>query len=101
MKMAKWYLEDKVNEGAGEVLILKGEPLENSKQRMIYKASRAEFRLIYNSHDKMIGYLFKYAYDDIYSKFSLFNSFGIVYNLKENISTSKLSLSVLIFSFRL
>lgn len=95
MKMAKWYLEDKVDGDTGEVFILKGESLEDSKQRRIYKASRAEFRLIYNAQHKMIGYLFKYAYDDIYPKFNLFNSFGIVYNRKEKVDIDKLRFEVL------
>lgn len=95
MKMAKWFLEDKIVGRTGEVLILKGEPLEDSIQRRIYKASRAEFRLIYNQQEKMIGYLFKYIYDEIYPKFNLFNSFGIIYNRKEHIDFDRLNFEVI------
>ena len=93
--MAKWFLEDKIVGRTGEVLILKGEPLEDSIQRRIYKASRAEFRLIYNQQEKMIGYLFKYIYDEIYPKFNLFNSFGIIYNRKEHIDFDRLNFEVI------
>jgi hypothetical protein len=93
--MAKWFLEDRVDAGTGEVYVLKGEPLENSRDRRIYKASRAEFRLIYNTQNKMIGYLFRYTYDDIYPKFSLFNSFGIVYNRKEKVDFERLNFEVI------
>ena len=92
--MAKWFLEDRTAGPTGEVHILKGEPLEDSKQRRIYKASRVEFRLIYNQQDKMIGYLFRYAYDEIYPKFNLFNSFGIVYNKKEGVDLERLRFEV-------
>ena len=95
MKMAKWYLEDSVSDSIGEVYVLKGESLNESKQRRIYKASRAEFRLIYNTNDKMIGYLFRYAYDEIYPKYNLFNSFGIVYNRKSVIETDKINFEVI------
>lgn len=82
--MAKWYLEDTITKGVGEVFVLKGEPLEGSKQRQIYKEDRTEFKLIYNPQDKMIGYLFRYQYDKIYPKYCLFNSFGVVYHKEEN-----------------
>jgi len=95
LKMAKWFLEDRVEDLTGEVLILKGEPLEHSKQRRIYKASRAEFRLIYSAQEKMIGYSFRYAYDEIYPKFDLFNSFGIVYNRKEDVDPKRLKFEVI------
>lgn len=95
MKMAKWYLEDTVTSGVGDVYVLKGESLENSKQRSIYRASRAEFRLIYNQQDKMVGYLFRYKYENLYPKFSLFNSFGIVYNRKEVVEPENISFEVI------
>ena len=95
MKMAKWYLEDKITDGMGELFVLKGESLEGAKQRRVYKVSRAEFKLIYSPQDKMIGYLLRYSYDEIYPKFCLFNSFGVVYNKKGEVNTENLSFEVI------
>ena len=95
MKMAKWYLEDSIKNGMGEVFVLKGEPLLEVKQRKIYKVSRVEFRLIYSAQDKMIGYLLRYKYDENFPKYCLFNSFGIVYNKKEAVNAENLSFEVI------
>lgn len=95
MKMAKWYLEDSIKDGTGEVFVLKGESLEDAKHRKIYKVSRVEFYLIYSAQEKMIGYLLRYRYDENFPKFCLFNSFGVVYNKKEAVNPENLSFEVI------
>lgn len=95
MKMAKWILEDRVAKGVGEVYILKGEPLEESKEREIYQTPDISFKLIYSPQEKMIGYLLNYRYDQIFPKYSLFNSFGIVYNEKPSVAQDDLSFEVI------
>jgi len=78
-----WSLEDQ----GGSVYILKDEPVHH--ERSIYKKSRAELRLLYNAQERMVGYTFKYSKEHMW-KFSLYNSFGIVYNRKEQIDLGNL-----------
>ena len=92
--MAKWYLEDTVKKGLGEVFILKNESLKDSDYREIYNTENVTFDLIYNPQEKMIGYLLKYRYNMIYPKYCLFNSFGIVYNEEVKVEPEQLNFEV-------
>jgi len=79
--MKDWHLEDR----GGEILITCGEEYHN--KRRIYpdpdSKARTEFWLLYNDQGKTVGYIFKYKYDQIYPKFTTYNSFGIVYNRRD------------------
>lgn len=80
--MRNWSISEK----EGEVLFT-CEPTYHTK-RKIYPdpetKSRVEFWLLFNDQSKTIGYLLKYRYDKKYPKFTTYNSFGIVYNQKQN-----------------
>jgi len=80
--MRDWHLEDR----GGEIFITCDEQYRH--KRKIYpdpeSKARAEFWLLYNDQGKTVGYSLKYKYDAPYPKFITYNSFGIIYNRKEN-----------------
>jgi len=81
--MRNWHI---LEEKEGEIFFLCEEKYHT--KRKIYpdpeSKSRVDFWILFNDQGKTIGYYLKYKYDKKYPKFSTYNSFGIVYNQRDN-----------------
>ena len=120
----KWILEDREKSREVCVFNDEDPPAPKVRKWLIYSTGRVEFRLLQEMHKakvpaydgddnpvldesgkqthvemlvpkRTVGYLLKYKYNENYPKFSTFNTFGIVYNKKDNVPKKDVELNLI------